>query len=95
MSKNVLMNEYKALTKEKWVEIEVSSRSRGMVPECLLTCGQLGDEEDLYNWTIALIVTNPDSLYHGGYFKAKMSFPKDYPYKPPGTVLEPAQSTRD
>jgi len=65
MSKNVLMNEYKALAKEKWVEIE------------------LGDEEDLYNWTIALIVINPDSLYYGGYFKAKMSFPTDYPYKPP------------
>jgi len=59
------MNEYKALVKEKWVEID------------------LGDDEDLYNWTIALIVINPDSLYYGGYFKAKMSFPKDYPYKPP------------
>jgi ubiquitin-conjugating enzyme E2 R len=95
MSKNVLMNEYKALAKEKWVEIDVSFRSRNTVFECLLTCGQLGDEEDLYNWTIALIVINPDSLYYGGYFKAKMSFPKDYPYKPPGTLLEPTQSARD
>ena len=50
---------------------------------------KLGDEEDLYNWTIALIVINPDSLYYGGYFKAKMSFPTDYPYKPPGTQLGP------
>ena len=64
MSKTVLMNEYKALAKEKWVEIEL-------------------DEEDIYNWTIALIVLNPDSLYYGGYFKAKMIFPHDYPYKPP------------
>jgi len=64
MSKTVLMNEYKALAKEKWVEIEL-------------------DEEDMYSWTIALIVLNPDSLYYGGYFKARMIFPRDYPYKPP------------
>jgi len=64
MSKTVLMNEYKALAKEKWVEIEL-------------------DEEDMFNWTVALIVLNPDSLYYGGYFKAKMTFPRDYPYKPP------------
>jgi len=30
------------------------------------------------------MVLNPDSLYYGGYFKAQMTFPKDYPYKPPG-----------
>jgi len=64
MSKTVLMNEYKALAKEKWVEIEL-------------------DEEDMFNWTVALIVLNPDSLYYGGYFKARMTFPRDYPYKPP------------
>jgi len=28
MSKNVLMNEYKALAKEKWVEIEVNHTLR-------------------------------------------------------------------
>jgi ubiquitin-conjugating enzyme E2 R len=85
MSKNVLMNEYKALAKEKWVEIEVLDSLPERILRNSLTCMQLGDEEDLYNWTIALIVINPDSLYYGGYFKAKMSFPKDYPYKPPGT----------
>ena len=68
MSKTVLMNEYKALAKEKWVEIEL-------------------DEEDMYSWTIALIVLNPDSLYYGGYFKARMIFPRDYPYKPPGKYI--------
>ena len=46
-------------------------------------CVQL-DNEDVFKWTIALMVLNPDSLYHGGYFKAKMSFPKNYPYSPPG-----------
>jgi ubiquitin-conjugating enzyme E2 R len=39
--------------------------------------------DDIYNWSVALIVLNPDSLYYGGYFKAKMHFPKNYPYSPP------------
>lgn len=40
--------------------------------------------ENLFEWIVALIVLNPDSQYYGGYFKAKMTFPKDYPYSPPG-----------
>lgn len=35
------------------------------------------------------MVLNPDSLYYGGYFKAQMSFPKDYPYSPPGWCFCP------
>jgi ubiquitin-conjugating enzyme E2 R len=58
------MKEYKALAKEKWVQIDV-------------------DEDNIYHWNLALMVINPDSLYYGGYFKAQMSFPRDYPYKPP------------
>ncbi|EXJ66027.1 ubiquitin-conjugating enzyme E2 R [Cladophialophora psammophila CBS 110553] len=64
MSQTVLMKEYKALAKEKWVQIEI-------------------DEDNIYHWNLALMVINPDSLYYGGYFKAQMSFPRDYPYKPP------------
>lgn len=33
------------------------------------------------------MVLNPDSLYYGGYFKAQMTFPRDYPYKPPGQSI--------
>ena len=29
------------------------------------------------------MVLNPDSLYYGGYFKATMTFPDNYPYTPP------------
>jgi len=32
-------------------------------------------------------VLNPDSKYYGGYFKAKMTFPNDYPYSPPGQKI--------
>lgn len=39
--------------------------------------------ENILEWSVALIVLNPDSAYYGGYFKAKMSFPKNYPYSPP------------
>lgn len=46
-------------------------------------------EDNVFEWDIALIVLNPDSLYYGGYFKAKMSFPKNYPYAPPGTSETP------
>ncbi|KAI9045358.1 putative ubiquitin conjugating enzyme (UbcC) [Aspergillus affinis] len=64
MAERILMNEYKTLAKEPWVNIELN-------------------EEDIFNWTIGLIVLNPDSSYYGGYFKALMKFPKNYPYSPP------------
>ncbi|EED17572.1 ubiquitin conjugating enzyme (UbcC), putative [Talaromyces stipitatus ATCC 10500] len=64
MAERILMNEFKALSKEKWVNIELKS-------------------EDIFCWKVALIVLNPDSLYYGGYFKAVMEFPKNYPYSPP------------
>jgi ubiquitin-conjugating enzyme E2 R len=35
------------------------------------------------HWKVALIVLNPDSVYHGGYFLASMSFPPNYPMSPP------------
>jgi ubiquitin-conjugating enzyme E2 R len=64
MSHTVLMKEYKALSKEQWVDIELN-------------------EDNVYQWNLALMVLNPDSTYYGGYFKAQMNFPKDYPYRPP------------
>ena len=45
------------------------------------------NNDDIYKWNVALIILNPDSLYYGGYFKASMTFPKNYPYSPPGIVL--------
>lgn len=40
-------------------------------------------KDDIFNWKVALIVLNPDSVYHGGYFLATMTFPRNYPYSPP------------
>nr|POE56748.1 ubiquitin-conjugating enzyme e2-34 kda [Quercus suber] len=64
MAEKILMNEYKALSKETWTNISLI-------------------EESIFEWSVALIVLNPDSLYYGGYFKATMKFPRDYPFSPP------------
>ncbi|XP_063003337.1 ubiquitin-conjugating enzyme E2 R1 [Elgaria multicarinata webbii] len=42
----------------------------------------LVDEGDLYNWEVA-IFGPPNTHYEGGYFKARLRFPVDYPYSPP------------
>ncbi|KAJ4339475.1 Ubiquitin-conjugating enzyme subunit [Didymella glomerata] len=39
--------------------------------------------DNVFEWSVALVVLNPDSLYYGGYFKAKMTFPRSYPHSPP------------
>lgn len=69
MAEKILMNEYKALSKETWTNISLVN-------------------ENIFEWSVALIVLNPDSLYYGGYFKAKMTFPQNYPYQPPDFVFE-------
>merc|ERR1711993_204921 len=43
---------------------------------------RLVNEENLFEWEVALFGP-PDTLYQGGYFKAHMKFPSDYPYSPP------------
>jgi len=43
---------------------------------------RLQNDEDLFVWEVA-IFGPPDTLYAGGYFKALMKFPNDYPYSPP------------
>lgn len=42
----------------------------------------LVDDSDIYEWEI-LIMGPPDTMYEGGFFKARMTFPKDYPQMPP------------
>jgi len=40
------------------------------------------NDDNLFDWEVA-IFGPPDTLYQGGYFKAHMRFPPDYPYSPP------------
>ncbi|KAK3678656.1 Ubiquitin-conjugating enzyme subunit [Vermiconidia calcicola] len=69
MAEKILMNEYKALSKETWTNISLIN-------------------DNIFEWSAALLVLNPDSLYYGGYFKAILKFPKNYPYEPPDFRFE-------
>ncbi|KAJ8303997.1 hypothetical protein KUTeg_017580 [Tegillarca granosa] len=40
------------------------------------------NDDNLFEWEVA-IFGPPGTLYEGGYFKAHMKFPADYPYNPP------------
>ncbi|CEP15484.1 hypothetical protein [Parasitella parasitica] len=39
-------------------------------------------DDNILEWDVALI-GSPKTIYEGGYFKATMSFPVDYPFNPP------------
>ncbi|KAL3866377.1 hypothetical protein ACJMK2_043680 [Sinanodonta woodiana] len=43
---------------------------------------KLTNDDNLFEWEVA-IFGPPSTLYEGGYFKAHMKFPHDYPYSPP------------
>nr|AAP06299.1 similar to GenBank Accession Number U58652 ubiquitin-conjugating enzyme E2-32k in Oryctolagus cuniculus [Schistosoma japonicum] len=42
----------------------------------------VSEDENLFVWDVA-IFGPPMTLYEGGYFKARLCFPDDYPYSPP------------
>uniref|UniRef100_V5IK34 Putative ubiquitin conjugating enzyme protein n=1 Tax=Ixodes ricinus TaxID=34613 RepID=V5IK34_IXORI len=44
------------------------------------------DDNDIYKWEV-LIIGPPDTLYEGGFFKAHLYFPKEYP--PPSSTRRP------
>ncbi|KAF1804250.1 ubiquitin-conjugating enzyme/RWD-like protein [Mucor lusitanicus] len=39
-------------------------------------------DDNIYEWEI-LVMGSQDTLYEGGFFKAKLSFPRSYPIDPP------------
>ncbi|EPQ55751.1 ubiquitin-conjugating enzyme [Gloeophyllum trabeum ATCC 11539] len=42
----------------------------------------LVDENNLYEWEV-MIIGPPDTLYEGGFFRARLSFPPEFPIQPP------------
>ncbi|EDO17028.1 hypothetical protein Kpol_1065p45 [Vanderwaltozyma polyspora DSM 70294] len=50
----------------------------------------LEDDSNIFVWNIGVMVLNEDSIYHGGYFKAQMRFPDDFPFSPPQFRFTPA-----
>ncbi|CCF59537.1 hypothetical protein KAFR_0H01270 [Kazachstania africana CBS 2517] len=51
---------------------------------------ELDDDSNIFVWNIGVMVLNEDSIYHGGYFKAQMRFPDDFPFSPPQFRFTPA-----
>ena len=47
---------------------------------------KLFKEDDIYEWDVVLLGA-PDSLYNGGIFHIKLSFPKDYPKSKPEIIF--------
>lgn len=43
------------------------------------------EESNPYAWNV-ILVGPADTLYEGGFFKARLDFPKDYPIRPPKMV---------
>jgi len=43
------------------------------------------DESNPYAWNV-ILVGPADTFYEGGFFKARLDFPKEYPIKPPKMV---------
>ncbi|XP_022184664.1 probable ubiquitin-conjugating enzyme E2 7 [Nilaparvata lugens] len=40
------------------------------------------DDSDVYRWEV-MVIGPPDTPYEGGFFKAHLIFPKEYPLRPP------------
>uniref|UniRef100_A0A669ERA0 Ubiquitin-conjugating enzyme E2G 1b (UBC7 homolog, yeast) n=1 Tax=Oreochromis niloticus TaxID=8128 RepID=A0A669ERA0_ORENI len=40
------------------------------------------DDDDIYKWEV-VIIGPQDTLFEGGFFKAYLTFPYDYPLRPP------------
>ncbi|KAI5091482.1 ubiquitin-conjugating enzyme E2G 1 [Silurus meridionalis] len=40
------------------------------------------DDDDIYQWEV-VIIGPADTLFEGGFFKATLTFPHDYPHRPP------------
>ncbi|SCU83498.1 LAFA_0D03950g1_1 [Lachancea sp. 'fantastica'] len=51
---------------------------------------ELDDDANIFLWNVGVMVLNEDSIYHGGYFKAQMRFPEDFPFSPPTFRFTPA-----
>ncbi|KAJ1928348.1 Ubiquitin-conjugating enzyme E2 15 [Tieghemiomyces parasiticus] len=47
----------------------------------------LVDDSNIYEWEV-MIMGPPDTLYEGGYFRARLSFSHEYPVQPPKMRFE-------
>lgn len=45
-------------------------------------------DDNIYEWEVMLMISDDCKFYGGGFFKARLSFPKDYPLMPPKMKFE-------
>lgn len=60
------------------LQMELKSLQTSPVEGFTVSC----DDENIFKWTVA-IFGPPGTIYQGGYFKAQLKFPNNYPYSPP------------
>ncbi|KAI1712796.1 ubiquitin-conjugating enzyme domain-containing protein [Ditylenchus destructor] len=60
------------------LQMELKSLQTSPIEGFTVTC----DDQDIFTWTVG-IFGPPGTLYQGGYFKAQLKFPTNYPYSPP------------
>ncbi|KAI3413961.1 Ubiquitin-conjugating enzyme E2 R2 [Globodera pallida] len=60
------------------LQMELRSLQSQPVEGFTVTC----DDDNMFKWTVG-IFGPPGTLYQGGYFKAHLKFPTNYPYSPP------------
>ncbi|KAI5797652.1 ubiquitin-conjugating enzyme/RWD-like protein [Geopyxis carbonaria] len=45
-------------------------------------------KNNIYEWEVMLMISDDCKFYGGGFFKARLSFPQDYPHSPPKMKFE-------
>jgi len=48
----------------------------------------LADNDNVFEWEVMLMLSDDIPYYGGGFFKARLSFPKEYPHLPPKMKFE-------
>ncbi|KAI9804193.1 MAG: Ubiquitin-conjugating enzyme E2 15 [Sarcosagium campestre] len=51
-----------------------------------ISCGLVGS--NVYEWEVMLMISDDCKYYGGGFFRAQLSFPREYPHLPPKMKFE-------
>lgn len=62
----------------KALQMELKSLQTSPMEGFVVQC----DDQNVFKWNVALFGP-PATIYQGGYFKATIKFPNNYPYAPP------------